>query len=168
MSPGVMALLILAGLSESAGRILPLLSRRASSSRAEIPKPILFGLLLTGAVIDGFVFALWPVCASLIAPYLGAAATATPAVSWTESLVAPLVVAAIIAFPLIGPLVHGLLIFGVGLGLLDQLLDSTGMSWPAGAACITVAGVGLAASVGLVRMLVGRVVMIGPRQEPAR
>lgn len=165
MSPGVVALLILAGLSESAGRILPLLSRRANSSRAEVPKPILFGLLLTGALIDGTVFALWPVGASLLAPLLGAKATGASPVAWNESLVAPLVVAAIIAFPLVGPLLHGLLIFGVGLGLLDQLLDNTAMPWPAAAASIAIAGIGLAASVGLVRTLVGRVVMIGPRME---
>ncbi|WP_040569103.1 hypothetical protein [Microbacterium yannicii] len=167
MSPAVVALLILAGLSESAGRILPLLSRRASSSRAEIPKPILFSLLLTGAAIDATVFALWPICASLLAPLFGAPATGPAPVNWTVDLIAPLVVAAIISFPLIGPFLHGLLIFGVGLGLLDQLIDATGMPWPAAAGCIAIAGIGLAAFVGLLRVLVGRVVVVGPKPRAA-
>ena len=155
MSPAVIVLLLLAGLSESAGRILPLLARRAAVSRVGVPQPLVFGLLLTGAVVDCAVFALWPLAASALAEHIAGAPGA--ALAWTPVLVAPLVLAAVIAFPLIGPLLHALLILGVGASLVAPLAATTGLAWWPAAACLAGAGLGLAAVVYLFRRLVARI-----------
>jgi hypothetical protein len=55
MSLVVVLLLLLAGLSEAVGRILPLIARRPGVSRTFV-----VGLLATGALVDSAVFPLWP------------------------------------------------------------------------------------------------------------
>ncbi|GGL03003.1 hypothetical protein Sme01_19250 [Sphaerisporangium melleum] len=147
MSPSVTFLLLLAGLSEAAGRVLPLVSRRAGTSR---PATVLF--LLAGAVLEGTVFALWPPAASIVAELVRPADAA--ALAWTPGLVAPLLLAAVLAFPLLGPLLHLLLFVGVGAGLAAPLAAGTGLGWWAAAGCVAVAGVGLGAAVEAVRRLV--------------
>jgi len=153
MSPTVVVLLLLAGLSESAGRILPLVARRSGASRTAA-----VGLLLTGALVEAAVFALWPLTAWTLAelvPPVPLPGVAAPA--WTPSLVAPLMLAAVIAFPLLGPLLHVLLLVGVGAGLTGPLAAATGLGWWAAAGCLAIAGVGLAAAVEAVRRLVGTI-----------
>jgi hypothetical protein len=153
MSPTVVVLLLFAGLSESAGRILPLVARRSGASRT-----VAVGLLLAGALVEAAVFALWPLTAWALAglvlpvPLPGAAAPA-----WTPGLVAPLMLAAVLAFPLLGPLLHLLLLVGVGAGLAGPLATATGLGWWAAAGCVAVAGVGLGLAVEAVRRLVGTI-----------
>jgi hypothetical protein len=153
MSPAVVVLLLFAGLSEAAGRILPLVARRSGTSRT-----VAVGLLLTGTLVDAAVFALWPLTAWILAelvlpvPLHGVAAPA-----WTPGLVAPLMLAAVLAFPLLGPLLHLLLLVGVGAGLAGPLAAATGLGWWAAAGCLAVAGVGLALAVEAVRRLVGTI-----------
>ncbi|KAB8189612.1 hypothetical protein FH608_039165 [Nonomuraea phyllanthi] len=150
MSPVVFALLLLAGLSESAGRLLPLVARRPGVSHASA---IL--LLLTGAVVESAVFALWPLAATTLAELMLPAPLAPGAtLTWTAGLVAPLLLAALIAFPLLGPLLHLLLLVGVGAGLVSPLAAATGLGWWAAAGCVAVAAIGLAATVDGVRRLV--------------
>ncbi|MGP3961071.1 hypothetical protein ACTWPT_34235 [Nonomuraea sp. 3N208] len=154
MSPVVVVLLLFAGLSEAAGRILPLVARRPSVSRSHAIR-----LLLFGAMVEGAVFALWPLAAwtlaelVLPAPLPGVAA----ALTWTPGLVAPLLLAAVLAFPLLGPLLHLLLLVGVGAGLVAPLAATTGLGWWAAAGCVAIAGVGLAATVDAVRRLVMKI-----------
>ncbi|WP_336215886.1 hypothetical protein [Nonomuraea sp. LPB2021202275-12-8] len=157
MSPVVVVLLLFAGLSESAGRILPLIARRPSVSR-----PHAIQLLLTGAVVEGAVFALWPLTAWTLAelvlspPLSGVAAS-----TWTPGLAAPLLLAAVLAFPLLGPLLHLLLFVGVGAGLVAPLAATTGLGWWPAAGCLAVAGVGLGAAVEVVRRLVVKISATG-------
>ncbi|MBF8186000.1 hypothetical protein ITP53_09630 [Nonomuraea sp. K274] len=154
MSPLVVVLLLLAGLSESAGRVLPLVARRPGVSR---PHAILF--LLAGAVVEGTVIALWPLTAVTLAELmLSAPPPGAAALTWTPGLLAPLVLAAIIAFPLLGPLLHLLLLVGVGAGLIAPLAATTGLGWWAAAGCVAIAGVGLAAAVDAVRRVVAKVI----------
>jgi hypothetical protein len=153
MSPLVVVLLLIAGLSESAGRILPLVARRAGVSRSHAIR-----LLLTGAVVEGAVFALWPLSAWTVAELtLSAPVSGVATLTWTPAQVTPLVLTAVIAFPLLGPLLHLLLLVGVGAGLATSLAAMTGLGWWAAAGCVAVAGVGLAAAVDVVRRLVVRV-----------
>jgi hypothetical protein len=96
MSLVVVLLLLLAGLSEAVGRILPLIARRPGVSRTFV-----VGLLATGALVDSAVFALWPLgtwaLAVLMLPALAQDGTG---LMWTPGLLAPLVFAAILEFPL--------------------------------------------------------------------
>ena len=80
---------------------------------------------------------------------------------WTPSLVAPLVLAAVLAFPLLGPLLHLLLLVGVGAGLAGPLATATGLGWWGAAGCVAVAGVGLGVAVEAVRRLVVRISAAG-------
>ncbi|MFI7616312.1 hypothetical protein ACIBP6_34325 [Nonomuraea terrae] len=161
MSPAVVVLLLFAGLSESAGRILPLVARRPSVSRSNA---IL--LLLTGAVVEGAVFALWPLTARTLAELtLSAPVTDGAASAWTAGLAAPLLLAAVLAFPLLGPLLHLLLFVGVGASLVAPLAATTELDWWAAAGCVAVAGVGLGVAVEAVRRLVVRISATGA-QEP--
>ncbi len=166
MSPAVITLLLLAGLSESAGRILPLLARRAAVSPTRVPPPIVFGMLLTGAVVECAIFALWPLTGSALAVLVAGPVPGT-ALTWTPALVAPLILTAVLAFPLIGPLLHGLLIVGVGLSLVDPLATATGLAWWQAAACVAGAGLGLAAVVDLLRRLVARITSTMALEVPA-
>lgn len=167
MSPAVVTLLLVAGLSESAGRILPLISRRASTTRGHVPKPILFGLLITGGVIDSAVFLVWPAWASAVAARVASGSTPNPDVSWTAELAAPLILCAIIGLPLIGPALHALVLLGVSLSLVNVLARDTAMPWAAAAASVTLAGMGLAVSVTLLRWSVSRLVAGTPRARVA-
>jgi hypothetical protein len=153
MSPTVVVLLLFAGLSEAAGRILPLVARRSGASRT-----VAVGLLLTGTLVDAAVFALWPLTAWILADLVQPVSLhGVAAPGWTPGLVAPLMLAAVLAFPLLGPLLHLLLLVGVGAGLAGPLAAANGLGWGTAAGCVAVAGIGLAVAVEAVRRLVGRI-----------
>lgn len=152
MTAVVAVLLLCAGLSEAAGRVLPVVARRTGVSRTRA-----VGLLLAGAVVEGAVFALWPLSAWALAELVPAAAPAGGAVLvWTPGLVAPLLLAAVLAFPLLGPLLHAVLVAGVGAGLAAELAAAAGLGWWVAAGCVAIAGLGLAGAVEAVRRLVAR------------
>jgi hypothetical protein len=162
MSPAIVALLLLAGLSEAAGRLLPLVARRSGASPT-----VVVALLLTGALVEGAVFALWPLTAWALAQLvLPAPPPELVAPAWTPGLVAPLMLAAVLAFPLLGPLLHLLLLVGVGAGLAGPLAAATGLGWWAASGCLAVAGAGLAAAVEVVRRLVVTVGATGVAARP--
>ncbi len=161
MSP-VLVLLLIAGLSEAAGRVLPLVARRPGMSR-----PLVVGLLLVGALIEATVIALWPLTAWTLAELVQPAASDATALAWTPTLIAPLVLAAILAFPWLGPLLHLLLLVGVGTGLAGALATASGLDWGIAACCVAVAGVGLAFAVDLVRRLVATILATGAREAVA-
>ncbi|MFD8724231.1 hypothetical protein ACFV2H_41305 [Streptomyces sp. NPDC059629] len=152
MSPAVVVLLLFAGLSEAAGRILPMVARRSGRSRT-----FASGVLLAGGLVEGAVFALWPLTAETLAGLVQSAPPPGSGLVWTPGLVAPLLLAAVLAFPLLGPLFHLLLFVGVGAGLAGPLAAETGLGWWAAAGCVAVAGVGLGVSVEAVRHLVVRI-----------
>lgn len=151
--PAVVAvLLLLAGLSEAAGRLLPVVARLSGASRRRV-----VGLMLAGAIVDGAVFALWPLSAWTLAELVLTTAPAEEAaLVWTPGLAAPLLLAAVLAFPLLGPLLHLLLMAGVGAGLATALATTAGVGWWDAAGCVAVAGVGLGVAVEGVRRLVVR------------
>jgi hypothetical protein len=150
----VVVLLLLAGLSEAAGRILPLAARRPGMSRTSV-----VGLLLSGALVESAVIALWPLTAGTLAELvLSGPGSGATTLEWTPGLVAPLVLAAVLAFPLLGPLFHLLLLLGVGAGLAGPLDAATGLGWWVAACCVAVAGVALAVAVAAVRRLVGTII----------
>ncbi|TKK83939.1 hypothetical protein FDA94_31740 [Herbidospora galbida] len=150
MSPVVVVLLLLAGLSEAAGRILPMVARRPGGSRSHAVL-----LLLSGAVVEGTAFALWPLTAWTLAGLVRPAPMSdVSALTWTPGLLAPLLLAAVLAFPLLGPLLHLLLFVAAGVGLVAPLAATTGLGWWAAAACVAVAGAGLGAAIEAVRRLV--------------
>lgn len=168
MSMTVVVLLVLAGLSESAGRVLPLVARRSRLSLR-----LVAGLMATGTLVEGTVFALWPVAAWTVADLVqpvaapdAAPLSATTGLAWTPALVAPLLLAAVLAFPLLGPLLHVLLVAGVGAGLAGPLAAASGLGWWAAAGCIAAAGIGLAATVEVVRRLIARIIA-GEREAVA-
>jgi hypothetical protein len=160
MSTTVVVLLVLAGLSESAGQVLPLVARRPNLSRR-----LVAGLMVTGTVVEGTVIALWPLAAwtvaDLVQPVVAPDAVPLPGtigLAWTPVLIAPLLLTAVLAFPLLGPFLHVLLLTGVGAGLAGPLAAASGLGWWTAAGCIAVAGVGLAATVGVVRRLIARII----------
>jgi hypothetical protein len=159
----VVVLVLVAGLSEAAGRVLPLVSRRPGMSR-----PVVAGLLVFGALIEAAVIALWPLTAWTLAELVHPAARSnTTGLEWTPALIAPLVLAAILAFPWLGPFLHLLLLAGVGANLAGALADASGLAWGIAAACVAVAGVGLALAVDLVRRLVATILASGAREAIA-
>jgi hypothetical protein len=162
MSP-VIVLLLFAGLSEAAGRILPLVV-----SRPGMKRPSVVGLLLAGGLVESLVFALWPLTAWTLAELVLSPPPPGDGLAWTPDLVAPLVFAAVLAFPLLGPLLHLLLFVGVGAGLAGPLATATGLSWLVAAGCVAAAGAGLGLAVELVRRLVVRVSAIGAPEPMAR
>lgn len=151
MSP-VIVLLLFAGLSEAAGRILPLVSRRPGMSRTFVA-----GLLVAAGLVEATVFALWPLTAWTLAELVLSTPPPGTGLEWTPSLVAPLVLSAVLAFPLLGPLLHLVVFVGVGAGLVEPLAAATGLGWWSAAGCVTVAGAGLGVTVEGVRRLVVRV-----------
>jgi hypothetical protein len=156
MSTAVVILLLFAGLSEAAGRVLPLVARRSGVSRTRA-----VSLMLAGAVVEGAVFALWPLSAWTLAELLLPAAPSDETVLvWTPALAAPLLLAAVLAFPLLGPLLHLVLLAGVGTGLATALATAlatvAGLGWWVAAGCVAVTGIGLAVAVEAVRRLVTR------------
>ncbi|WP_426567638.1 hypothetical protein [Streptomyces canus] len=160
MSPGVIALLLFAGLSEAAGRILPLVARRPGMSRTFVA-----GLLLPAGLVEGVVFALWPLTAWTLAELVLSSPPPGDGLTWTPSMVAPLMLSAVLAFPLLGPLLHLLLFVGVGAGLAGPLATATGLGWWGAAGCVAAAGAGLGVAVEAVRRLVVRI-SASPVQEP--
>ncbi|UUN28020.1 hypothetical protein [Streptomyces sp. FIT100] len=152
MSSVVAVLLLLAGLSEAAGRILPLVARRPGVSRR-----FAVGLLLTGGLVEGAVLALWPLTAWTLAELLLTSPPPGDGLAWTPGLLAPLALAAVLAFPWLGPLLHLLLFVGVGAGLAGPLAAAAGLGWWGAAGCVAVAGTGLGVAVEGVRRLVGRI-----------
>jgi hypothetical protein len=154
MSTTLVVLLVLAGLSESAGRVLPLVARRPRLS----PR-LVAGLMVTGTMVEGTVIALWPVAAWTVADLVGPGQLpSTSGLAWTPAMVAPLLLAAILAFPLLGPFLHLLLLVGVGVGLVGPLASASGLGWWAAAGCVAAAGVGLSAVVEVVRRVAARLV----------
>ncbi|UIX28631.1 hypothetical protein [Streptomyces sp. GQFP] len=151
MSP-VLVLLLFAGLSEAAGRILPLVSRRPGMSRTFVA-----GLLVAAGLVEATVFALWPLTAWTLAELVLSTPPPGTGLEWTPSLVAPLVLSAVLAFPLLGPFLHLVVFVGVGAGLVEPLATATGLGWWSAAGCVTVAGAGLGVTVEGVRRLVVRV-----------
>lgn len=168
MSAAVIMLLVLAGLSESVGRVLPLVARRPKLSLQ-----LVAGLMVTGTVVEGTMIALWPVAAwtvaDLMQPVMAPDAAPLAGMSglvWTPALIAPMLLAAILAFPLLGPLLHLLLVAGVGAGLAGPLAATSGVGWWTAAGCIAIAGLGPTATVELVRRLIARIIA-GARQPEA-
>ncbi|MCT9078302.1 hypothetical protein [Streptomyces fulvoviolaceus] len=151
MSP-VVVLLLFAGLSEAAGRVLPLVSRRPG-----MPRTLVAGLLVAAGLVEGAVFALWPLTAWTLAELVLSAPPPGTGLVWTPGLVAPLVLSAVLAFPLLGPLLHLVLFVGVGAGLAGPLAAATGFGWWGAAGCVAVAGAGLGLAVEAVRRVVVRV-----------
>ncbi|GGT00349.1 hypothetical protein [Streptomyces chromofuscus] len=151
MSPAVITLLLLAGVSEAAGRIVPLAVRRPGVSRT-----LLIRLLIMGGVVEAVVFGLWPLTAWTLAGLLLSSPLPGYDPLWTPGLVAPLVFAAVLAFPMLGPLLHVLLLVGVGLALTDPFAAATGVDRWTAAGCLALSGVGLAVAVEAVRRLVVR------------
>ncbi|WP_446220096.1 hypothetical protein [Micromonospora sp. IBHARD004] len=152
MSPVVAILLLFAGLSEAAGRLLPVVARLSGVSHARV-----VGLMLAGALVNGAVFALWPLSAWTLAELvLPTSPSDEAALVWTPGLAAPLLLAAVLAFPLLGPLLHFVLMVGVGAGLAAALATVAGLGWWDAAGCVAVAGIGLGVAVEGVRRLVVR------------
>ena len=161
MSP-VVVLLLIAGLSEAAGRLLPVVARRPRISRR-----FLLGLLLARALVEAAVIALWPLTTWTIAGQVTGVGAGAGGLVWTPGLVAPLVLTAVLAFPLLGPLLHLLLLVGVGAGLAGQLSAATGLGWAAAAGCVAVAAVGLAIAVAAFRRLVTKIIATGASEPIA-
>ncbi|MUT90450.1 hypothetical protein [Streptomyces sp. Z38] len=156
----VVALVLLAGLSEAAGRILPLVARRP-----RVSPPVVAGLLLTGTAVESAVIALWPLTAFTLAELLPYATASGAAPGWTAGQVAPMLLGAVIAFPLLGSALHLMLLTGVGAGLAGPVAAASGVGGWSAAACVAAAGVGLAAVVEAVRRLVGRIGTTGTRRR---
>ncbi|MFE7837009.1 hypothetical protein ACFU53_13450 [Streptomyces sp. NPDC057474] len=152
MSTAVVVLLLSAGLSEAAGRILPLVSRRPGMSRTFVA-----GLLVAAGLVEGAVFALWPLTAWTLAELVLSSPPQGTGLEWTPSLLVPLLLSAVLAFPLLGPLLHMVLFVGVGAGLAGPLATATGLAWWTAAGCVAVAGTGLGVAVEAVRRLVVRI-----------
>ncbi|GIF76505.1 hypothetical protein [Asanoa siamensis] len=159
MSVFVAVLLLLAGVSEAAGRLLPIVAPGSGVSRSKAVR-----MILAGAVVEAAVFALWPLSAWTVAGLVGSANTT--GLGWTPGLAAPLLLAAILAFPMLGPFLHLVLFVGVGAGLADALHAATGQGWWTAAGCVAVAGVGLGIAVEAVRRLAVRL-NTAPLPEPA-
>lgn len=144
----VWILLVLAGLSESAGRMLPILARRHSASRGSV-----IGLVLLGAVVETLVFAVWPLTASTFAGLT--VAGARPAAAWTVGSAAPLLLSGVLAVPLVGPNLHRAVLVLAGVGLAGVLAASGGLGWWPALGCVAGSGVVLAALLAAVRRSVG-------------
>lgn len=158
----VPVLVVAAGLSEAAGRLLPLVSRRPGMSRTSV-----VGLLCTGAIVEGAVVALWPLTAQATGELLSPSVESSDSrLAWSAGSVAPLLLAAIIAFPLLGPLLHLVLLATVGAGLATTLADASGVRWEVACVHVGIAGLVLAAGVAVVRRLVAGILAAGDR-EPA-
>lgn len=167
MSTTVLVLLFLVGLSESAGRVLPLVA-----FRPKLSPQVVVGLMVTGAVVEGTVVALWPLAAWIVSdlvqqivPPGEAGLSGTAGLAWTPALVAPLLLAAVLAFPLLGPSLHILLVAGVGAGLAGPLAGASGLDWWPAAGCIAIARVWLAVTFEVIRRLIARIIAGSRRPE---
>jgi hypothetical protein len=131
---------------------VPVVARLSGVSHTRV-----VGLMLAGAVVDGAVFALWPLSAWTLAELvLPTSPSDEAALVWTPGLAAPLLLAAVLAFPLLGPLLHLVLMVGVGAGLAAALAKVAGLGWWDAAGCVAIAGIGLGVAVEGVRRLVAR------------
>ncbi|MET8964193.1 hypothetical protein ACWEQ2_27865 [Streptomyces sp. NPDC004096] len=148
----VAVLLLLAGVSEAAGRILPLVVRRPGRSRTRVA-----GLLLACGLVEGALFALWPLTAWSLAELVQSSPATGTGLAWTPGLVTPLVFCAVLAFPLLGPALHLLLLVGVGAGLVGPVAAATDLGRWGSAGCVALAGAGLGAAVEAVRRSVVRI-----------
>ncbi|WP_431968260.1 hypothetical protein [Actinacidiphila sp. bgisy160] len=157
-----MILLGLAGVSEAAGRILPLAVRRPG-----MPRILVAGSLLGGGLVESAVFALWPLTAGTLAQLVFPAPPPGAGSVWTAELAAPLVLAGVLAFPWLGPVLHLVLFVGAGAGLAGPLATATGLGWWDAAGCVAVAGTGLGLAVEAVRRLVVRISASEPRESIA-
>jgi hypothetical protein len=145
----VAILLVAAGLSESVGRILPVIARGRWHSRQA-----LVWLIAAGTIVDALFFAVWPVLAGFVLQGLSGHPPSGPA--WTAGSVAVLLLAAVLAMPVVGPFLH-LAVFVVAGSLLSTRLAPAVGFWPCSLA-VALAGFAVAFAVGCVRTLVG-----GPR-----
>ncbi|MFE0627534.1 hypothetical protein ACFW3D_11215 [Streptomyces sp. NPDC058864] len=162
MSPVVMILLALGGVSEAAGRIVPLAVRRPG-----MPRTLVAGSLLGGGLVEGAVFALWPLTAATLAELALSAPPQGAGPVWTADLAAPLMLAGVLAFPWLGPVLHLLLFVGVGAALAGPLAAAGGLGWWDAAGCVAVAGAGLGLAVEAVRRMVVRIGATEPREAIA-
>ncbi|MEV7991553.1 hypothetical protein AB0O67_06460 [Streptomyces sp. NPDC086077] len=162
MSPAVVVLLLFAGVSEAAGRILPLVVRRPG-----MPRTLVASLLLAGGLVECAVFALWPLTAWNLAELVVSSPPPGDGLVWTPGVAAPLVLSAVLAFPWLGPVLHLLLFVGVGAGLAEPLATATGLGWWTAVGCVAVAGVGLGLAVEAVRRLVVNLSTAGSRESLA-
>ena len=144
----VVSVLLLAGLSESVGRILPLVARRRPTSRAGVVT-----LLVAGTGVEALGFTLWPLAAWSLAGLVLEQGPAGPPF-WTAATAAPLVLAAVLAFPFLGPLLHLGVLIAAGAGLAGQLASASGVSEWTAAAFVAVAATVLAGTVEAVRRAV--------------
>ncbi|WP_433782116.1 hypothetical protein ACQPX6_19640 [Actinomycetospora sp. CA-101289] len=147
----VAAVLVGAGFSETVGRVLPLLVRRHGASPGALAR-----LLVAGTVVEAAVFALWPLAAGALARVGGGAGVAVGTVSWTVAGALPLLLCAVLAFPLLGPALHLAVIVGVGAGLADRLVAAGAGWWPA-VGGVVAAAAGLALLLGGLRRVVATV-----------
>ncbi len=146
----VWALLLLAGLSETAGRIVPLVVRRHHASRGSVIR-----LVLAGTVVEAMVFALWPLTGWVLAGLVVHRSPYGVAPVWTTGSVAPLLLAGTLAFPLLGPALHVVVLAVAGTALTGDLAVAANLDrWPA-LACVACSGLFLAVLVGAVRRAVG-------------
>lgn len=146
----VWVLLVFAGLSETVGRILPLIVRHHRASRA-----LLIRLLITGTLVEALVFALWPTTAWFLAGAIVAGLPPGAAPTWTAGGAVPLLLTGILAFPLLGPALHLVVLILAGAALADQLAAATELGgWPA-IACVAGSGMLLAFLLAMVRRVVG-------------
>ncbi|MDT7744538.1 MAG: hypothetical protein QOE59_3616 [Actinomycetota bacterium] len=153
MSVAAGVLLVLAGLSETLGRIVPLVARRHRATRATVVR-----LLVLGTGIQALVFAAWPLLARTLTCLvrLGTidGSTVASAPGWTAGSLAPLLFCAVLAFPLLGPALHLLVLVLAGIALSEQLV-AAGTGWWEAACCVAVAGGGLALLLAAARRAVG-------------
>ncbi|MFD7436355.1 hypothetical protein [Streptomyces sp. NPDC059861] len=162
MSLAVVLLLLFAGVSEAAGRILPLVVRRPG-----MPRTLVASLLLAGGLVESAVFALWPLTAWNLAELVVSSPPPGDGLVWTPGVAAPLMLSAVLAFPWLGPVLHLLLFIGVGAGLAEPLATATGLGWWTAVGCVAVAGVGLGLAVEAVRRLVVNLSTAGSRESLA-
>jgi hypothetical protein len=151
MSGAAGVLVVLAGLSETVGRIVPLVARRHHATRATVIR-----LLAGGTVIQALLFAAWPLLAWTLAGliHLGPVGGSLAAPGWTAGSAAPLLFCAVFAFPLLGPALHVVVLALAGLALSEQLAAGGSDWWPA-VGCVAAAAVLLALVLGGIRRAVG-------------
>jgi hypothetical protein len=147
MSP-VIVLLLLAGLSEAAGRVVPLIARRP-----DCPRRLTAGVLLVDASVEASAIALWPLAATAFVDQALPTSQSASGLVWTPGLLAPLLLAGVLALPMLGPLLHFMLFVGVGVGLAGTLSAAGNVAWLPAAGCVATAGISLACAVALLRRL---------------
>ena len=143
-------LLVLVGLSETVGRIVPLVVRRHRASRASVVR-----LVVAGTVVEALVFALWPLTAWTLAGLVLDRVPHGGAPTWTVGSLAPLLLTGILAFPLLGPALHLFVLALAGMALAGDLAAETGLGWWSALAAVGVAALVLTGLLRAVRRGVG-------------